>query len=251
MSDRAVALIWIERIYLLGVFFQSVEFWLLRLECSESGVWRASTLGFFMRSSWTWEIFLWIRAAVTLVALVFPGNLACLIFLWLGTFVISRRWRGSFNGGSDAMCFLVGGILVLAALPISSDALKQGALWYLAIQVCLSYFVAGIAKLKNPAWRDGSALKKYLLNSSYVVPESVIRSFKSTTPPYQLLSILIMVFEIFFPLAMICASLSPWFLAAGLLFHLANFWHFGLNRFFWAWLAAYPALLFCSQTNGF
>jgi hypothetical protein len=29
-------------------------------------------------------------------------------------------------------------------------------------------------------------------------------------------------------------------------FHFLVFWYFGLNRFFWAWLAAYPALIGCA-----
>jgi len=36
-------------------------------------------------------------------------------------------------------------------------------------------------------------------------------------------------------------------LAIGAAFHLANAFAFGLNRFLWAWLAAYPALWFWAR----
>ena len=35
-------------------------------------------------------------------------------------------------------------------------------------------------------------------------------------------------------------------LVAAIGFHLVNFYAFGLNRFLFAWAAAYPALYFCS-----
>ena len=53
----------------------------------------------------------------------------------------------------------------------------------------------------------------------------------------------VMVFELVFPLALF--SQPALFIALGLamLFHLANAYFFGLNRFVFAWLAAYPSLL--------
>jgi len=29
-------------------------------------------------------------------------------------------------------------------------------------------------------------------------------------------------------------------------FHYLVYWYLGLNRFFWAWLATYPAVLYCA-----
>jgi hypothetical protein len=50
-------------------------------------------------------------------------------------------------------------------------------------------------------------------------------------------------FEVLFPLAL----LHPLALYAGLViaatFHLANAFLFGLNRFFWIWICAYPSLI--------
>jgi hypothetical protein len=37
--------------------------------------------------------------------------------------------------------------------------------------------------------------------------------------------------------------LALFFCASGALFHFLVFWYFGLNRFFWAWLATFPAVL--------
>jgi len=53
----------------------------------------------------------------------------------------------------------------------------------------------------------------------------------------------VMLFELTFPLALLQRE---WLFAALLLaalFHIANACLFGLNRFVWAWIATYPALL--------
>jgi hypothetical protein len=34
--------------------------------------------------------------------------------------------------------------------------------------------------------------------------------------------------------------------AVAALFHFLVFWFFGLNRFFWAWVASFPAIIWCA-----
>ena len=38
--------------------------------------------------------------------------------------------------------------------------------------------------------------------------------------------------------------------ASGVVFHFMVFRYFGLNRFFWAWLATYPALIYTVTETG-
>jgi hypothetical protein len=60
----------------------------------------------------------------------------------------------------------------------------------------------------------------------------------------------VLCFECGFPVALLVPSVTlPW-LAVGLLFHVANAYIFGLNRFVFAWLAAYPSLLYFSGQLG-
>jgi hypothetical protein len=55
-----------------------------------------------------------------------------------------------------------------------------------------------------------------------------------------------------------CSPLALWhplaawaFCAVALVFHFLVFWFFGLNRFFWAWLVSFPAILACSAQGIF
>jgi hypothetical protein len=56
----------------------------------------------------------------------------------------------------------------------------------------------------------------------------------------------VILFECGFPLALLRPELSLVFLGGGLLFHLLIAYQLQLNRFFWAWLATYPAVYWAS-----
>jgi hypothetical protein len=63
----------------------------------------------------------------------------------------------------------------------------------------------------------------------------------------QFASWAVMIFECLFPLALVNTQSCLAFMSVAILFHLSNFYLFGLNRFLLSWAAAYPALLYCSQ----
>ena len=52
-----------------------------------------------------------------------------------------------------------------------------------------------------------------------------------------------MLFELAFPLTLLTQTTLIMGLAVAATFHFANAGLFGLNRFFWIWLAAYPSIL--------
>lgn len=52
----------------------------------------------------------------------------------------------------------------------------------------------------------------------------------------------VMLFELVFPLALVSQPTLIAALTIAALFHLANACLFGLNRFFWTWIAVYPIL---------
>lgn len=152
------------------------------------------------------------------------------------------RFRGVFNGGSDymTMTVLVGLTITLYG---NHDPLfeKIGSL-YIATQCTLSYFIAGVIKLKSQAWRSGFALRIFLTQSNYLVPER-LKSLACKPEPMKLASWFIILWECSFPVLWLKPqSLFFVYIAMAFCFHLGNFFAFGLNRFVFAWLASYPAL---------
>jgi len=165
--------------------------------------------------------------------------------LFVLALVILHRFQGPYNGGADRL-----GLLMLSCLCLVHLAptvyWKEIAFGYLALQVVLSYFISGWVKLVNPQWRDGRALQDVFLFSTYPVSES-LRRLAGSPRLLWLLSWYVMAFEVLFPLALFSQPVLVGALVITGSFHFSNACLFGLNRFFWIWLAAYPSLLWLQE----
>lgn len=151
------------------------------------------------------------------------------------------RFHGPYNGGSDRMGLLLLLCLFLVRLA-PTQPWREVAMGYLAIQVTLSYAIAGWVKVANPDWRRGQALRDVFAFSTYPVSES-LRGWARHAGLWRALSWLVMLFEIGFPLTLLHRGSLMGALVAAALFHVGNASVFGLNRFVWIWVAAYPSLL--------
>lgn len=169
---------------------------------------------------------------------------ACAGLFVLGLLIL-KRFQGPYNGGSDRI-----GILILCCLTFSYFApslqWQQYAFGYLALQCVLSYFMSGWVKIVQPEWHNGRALQDVFLFSNYPVAES-LRQFAGRPKLLRVMSWAVMIFELVFPLALITQTTLIIALIIAGIFHLANACLFGLNRFFWIWLAAYPSLLWLQE----
>ena len=167
---------------------------------------------------------------------------ALLVLLGIATLY---RFQGPYNGGSDRMSLLLL-FCLLAARLAPTRQWQEIALGYLAVQILLSYAISGWVKLTNPDWRSGQALQDIFQFSVYPVSER-LRSLATAPTLLIVLSWTLMLFEILFPLALLDARYLEAALAIAGLFHLVNGCVFGLNRFLWIWIAAYPCLLWFQQ----
>lgn len=186
--------------------------------------------------------------------LIFAPRLALCLLLLLGVqtalvtwalmalaLVILHRFQGPYNGGSSKMTVLI--LTCLSAVHLApSPRWAELALGYLAVQLVLSYFVSGWIKVINPVWRNGEALADVFRFSAYPVSEG-LRAWADRPRTLFVAGWAVMLLELAFPLAL----LHPLTLVGALVltasFHFSNACFFGLNRFFWIWLAAYPSLL--------
>lgn len=151
------------------------------------------------------------------------------------------RFQGAYNGGSDKLAMLCLTCLGFAhAAP--TDFWSEMALAYLAVQLVLSYFMSGWVKLKNPDWRSGAALRDVFAFSAYPVAGN-LRAIADRQSLTFAASWAVIAFEIAFPLALFHPALMIGALILATGFHLSNAIFLGLNRFFWIWLSAYPALI--------
>lgn len=165
---------------------------------------------------------------------------ACLALVINALFIL-HRFQGPYNGGSDRM-----GLLILCCLCLvyfmPSQQWREIVFGYLAVQLVLSYFISGFVKIVNVEWRSGRALNDVFLFSAYPASEG-IRAWAKKPRLLFVMSWAVIVFELIFPFSLLTQESLFVALVVAALFHLGNVFLFGLNRFFWIWLAAYPSLI--------
>lgn len=180
------------------------------------------------------------------------SNLGLAIFLFGSHILMLIRWRGAFNGGSDFMTLVaLTGMLLACLVQLGADSQLawRAGLWYVCLQSITSYFMSGWVKLMQPEWRSGQAMTIFL-NAAIYGPlplTSVLRHpWVSRLGAWAFIS-----WECAAPLALVRPLVALVFCAIALVFHFLVFWFFGLNRFFWAWMVTFPAILACSAQQVF
>lgn len=253
------ALVWCARLCALSLALQTLELWQVRAACRDDGVWswpllkqEHAALPLPLRA--LFALLLPYRSYLLLLAVRLPLALALALgvlpaagLLLVTQLALGARFRGTFNGGSDYMTVVV--LLGLTLASTGRPLLAKAGLGYVCVQLVLSYFLAGTGKLLKPAWRNGEALSRLLSSNRYGTPDWLKRwsAHRAVALPFALA---VLLFECGFPLALLGPAWALGLGGLGLAFHVGNVLAFGLNRFLFAWAAAYPALLYFSARLG-
>ena len=192
------------------------------------------------------EQFLFLPRVVLSVLLMlgFMTQWVCVALVVLGLFIL-KRFQGPYNGGSDRMSLLILCCLCLVYF-MPTLQWREYVFGYLALQLVLSYFVSGWVKIVNPEWRNGRALQDVFRFSAYPVSD-FLRGWADWPRLLFVMSWSVMLFELLFPFTLLTQVTLIVGLVIAAIFHLANAFLFGLNRFFWIWLAAYPSILWLQE----
>ena len=167
------------------------------------------------------------------------------LILLLLALAILMRFQGPYNGGADRMSLLI--LVCLCLVHIApTEGWQEMAFGYLAVQLVLSYFISGWVKVVNSEWRNGRALRDVFQFSAYPVSEE-LRLWAQSPRLLLTMSWSVMLFELLFPFALLSSASLMLALVIAASFHLANAFLFGLNRFFWIWITAYPSIIWFQQ----
>lgn len=249
------ALRWMEVLASLAIVQGTLELLAERASFRDDGTWRWATLARELRllaPVLRYRPFLALLAVRLLAALLLLAGVrggahgGVSLALWATSLLVNVRFRGTTNGGSDMMLMVVLSALTVAHAAPNTEWVRRAALLYVAAQSFMSYFVAGVAKLASPAWRDGRAVRSFLATPHFAVPPILVRSLLA---PARLRAVSwgVMAFECAIPLAVTRPLACAAYLVVALGFHIGNAWAFGLNRFVLAWAASWPALLYVSS----
>ena len=251
-------LLWVSRILGVAIALHTLELWHLRGVMADDGVWRWSDVRADVRvfpgpvvrlldallRPRAFSFVLATRIACAVWIVIAPHALPA-VLLWLGSLLIALRFRGSFNGGSDFMTLVVlSGLCVATLLP--SPLASVGALWWIALQACNSYLLAGWVKLRTASWRSGEAFSVFMRSTIFGSPGLprllIDRPFASRAIAWSVIA-----FECAFPMALAGPRACLAFTVLAGMFHVTNAYVIGIHRFVLAWAATYPAIYWCSQ----
>lgn len=221
---------------------------------------RSLTLGNGVTSRWLdrvleFRIFIGILIARALLLAILPFavwtnhlQLVVLLAVISTSFLLHLRSPWGMDG-SDQMLTQVFGALLLGFLGASGLALRA-SLWFIAAQSCLSYLTSGVAKAISKDWQGGKVVFGIFNTRTYGY-EPVARILLRQESLTKALTWGAVIMECSFPLAILVGYPACLvFIAWGVCFHLMNAVVMGLNSFFWAFLATYPAVIYCSMIIG-
>lgn len=170
-------------------------------------------------------------AAVLLLSGVCSGLPESALCGLVATTSIALSLRTPFgNDGADQMTILIFSALTLARF---ADTPEAGAisLWFLALQTCLSYFTAGVAKASSRVWRNGEAITGIFRTVVYG-HSSIARTIGRHPVSAIIAGWSVIVTECSFVFALISPQPIVFaFLFGGLLFHIMSAIFMGLNTF--------------------
>ena len=188
------------------------------------------------------ELKLFLPKALLCILLAFGFYIKwVLALLLIHSVYLLKYFKGPYNGGSDRMSLLITTCLSLIYFTNNFNIQKL-VFGYLALQLVLSYFIPGLVKAFNREWWTGQVLKDVFEFSSFPASNQV-RKIIHYPKLLCMASCLIILFELAFPIVFINQDILMIGLCLALSFHIANSYLFGFNRFIWAWLAAYPSLI--------
>ena len=182
------------------------------------------------------------------VALIIPfqSNLlygSYVSIILLSSLFLAYQIRYGKDGSNQISFIILAGLAFTFLLPLSSPFQPAG-LYFIAAQALLSYFAAGISKISNAKWRQGSALQSILNTATYGhFKAAAVLNRRPWIGGFVGWSVIVV--EIIYPVALV--SPPPVLIAllfAGAMLHLATAVLIGLDTFFWAFTATFPAIIF-------
>jgi hypothetical protein len=253
----------------LGVALSACEDLTMRSVYSDDGLLSWSVLRVTRRQSWgrrlrlpldhlfgsrgfTTLLVAKLISALGLVAavLTLPDNrlaAAVLTLTTLSLFLLTKS-RASYGlDGADHMYLVVFlGLAIFQVMPSGSIASLAGIL-YIAAQSSISYLIAGIAKIRGPSWRDGSAISGILTTKIYG-NATAAALLQGRSALGRLMCWSVIAFEVTFVTSIVADPRMMWtILMVGLLFHAINTVLMGLNSFFFAFVSTYPAIVVANE----
>lgn len=185
---------------------------------------------------------------VALVGLSVFGHVSIplLLLLFATNVALTYRFFGGLTGTFQVSMVVLPAVIVAVWFPEGSVA-QTAAIAFIAAQIVLSYFVAGISKLISREWRTGTALGSIFSTEMY--GNRTIYRLLTKVPKLQVTGAWVVIgFESVFPIVLLGGeNVMLLVLGIGVLFHAFNAVFMGLNNFLIGFPATYPAIIYTNN----
>ncbi|MGI5451316.1 hypothetical protein ACQEVM_37265 [Streptomyces sp. CA-243310] len=134
-----------------------------------------------------------------------PSTSALVCGALVGLILLSHHATPQGNDGSDQITLIAAAALLLARLSPSGSLAQHACLFFIAGQLTLAYFAAGVAKLFGPSWRSGIAVAEIISTRTYGA-QWIARIARRRPAPFILATYGTLLFEVTFPLIFVLPS---------------------------------------------
>jgi len=179
------------------------------------------------------------------LARILPSLTGYLLLTMLLIHLLTMFRNRAGTDGADQMQTIV--LACLSCYYATADPLiRESVLWFIAFQISLAYFTAGIAKIFSPSWRKGTVMKTSFAHLA-LGSKGLYKLMPKGARTNQLMAILVIMFESAFPFFMLSGpKICIVALVCGFLLHLLIAIGLGLPRFLFTFVAGYPAVFLVS-----
>jgi hypothetical protein len=148
--------------------------------------------------------------------------------------------------GSDQLILLLSATMACTSFIHADPLIAEIGVWFLGIQLCLSYFVSGFAKFLSATWRSGRAVVFVMDTKTYGKKWAIepLLDYKALS---KTICWWVILWETLFPFAMFMdPMIIQAFCVCAILFHVGTAVVMGLNTFAISFPAAIPAAYYVS-----
>ncbi|MFF9070151.1 hypothetical protein ACF09E_32885 [Streptomyces sp. NPDC014891] len=206
-------------------------------------------LGFLFDGHRVWATF-FVRAALG-CALMFTDQTslsALLCGALVALILLSHLATPQGNDGSDQITLISSTALLLARLSPADSLAQQACLAFIAAQLTLAYFAAGVAKVFGPSWRAGTAVAEIVSTRTYGA-KWIAQIARRRPGSFVCATYGTVLFEVAFPVVFLLPpSFTALFLGVAMSFHVCVAFLMGLNSFVFAFAATYPSIIWAQET---
>lgn len=167
------------------------------------------------------------------------------IILFIIQLLFNIRNAYSLSGADQMQTIILFGLMIFSLRIDNTTSLLT--LYFIVLQLLLSYFFTGYHKIGSEKWRNGNALLLVLNSETFGNSffQKILYKNKFISITFSWIIILVQLTFIFS--FFLYPELTIYYLFALFFFHLNIAFFMGLNHFFWVFVSCYPIIFYLSK----